>query len=174
MKIRRKKGEVLTNIKISFMNNKMKRCIVYTDERLSDYLAANEVYIASSDKEEATRLGAQSAKRNGKYIETIISAEMFYPFALQLRRVTDQVEGKRSRHSIASEAQIKRVKQFYEILQRLPDCPLYCPPEVTEYSHGEIGQLYSILETVLIAKDLWDPEAKVETEKAKGLKSKKK
>ena len=105
-----------------------------------------------------------------RYNETLFPTSRVSAFSRQLRRVADQLEGNRTIDSLATEAQLNRVKQFYTILAKRVDNVLYEPAEIDMYTHGEIGRLRSDLEKVLIGEGLWDPEKKEEIKKVKKVK----
>ena len=163
MKKRREKGAVLTHFKGSLMDDTGDRVMLKLEkEPMTKFLEEHEVYVPTSH-------GHLTRMRD----ETVIESIQFPEWARQLRRSADQIEGKRTISSLATEAQITRVKEFYGILAKREDNTLFDPGNLSSFTHGEIGQLYSDLEAVLVAKGLWDVEAKKPTEKAKQLKKKK-
>lgn len=164
----------LNEVGVAFMEKG--RIIVTTCETVADYLADHEVYVETS-KGNNTRMGQagfnKKKRKTPKYDETIIGLERFPPFVRQYLRIKDQLQGNRTIDSLATEAQLNRVKQFYEILGRRVDNVMYEPVELDQFTHGEIGRLRSDLEAVLVKEGLWDTENKVETEKAKQIKKRK-
>lgn len=166
-----KEATGLNEVKVAFMEKV--RVMVTNCNLVADYLAQHEVYVETS-KGHKTRMGLsgfnKSSRKHPKYDMTIVELERFPAYVRQYLRIKDQIEGKRSVDSLATEAQLSRVKQFYEILNRRVDNVMYEPVELDQFTHGEIGRLRSDLESILIKEGLWDIENKVETEKAKMLK----
>jgi hypothetical protein len=171
---KKKRTVALTTITIACIGTTANRVRIKTKApEVAGYLEQHEVYIEST-KGNKTRMGIHgfnAKKRKDKqFDETIIERDRVPAFIRQLRRVADQIEGHRTLDSLATEMQLKRVKQFYEILSRRKDNTLFEPIEIDMFTHGEIGRLRSDLESVLVGEGLWDPINKVETEKATKLK----
>jgi len=160
--------------KISFLS--IDRVMIETtDDTISDYLKDNEVYV-ETEFGNKTRMGQagynKKGRKNPKHDQTIVSVSRIPNFWRQLIRVIDQLNGDRTTDSLATEAQLARVKQFFTILNYRPSNTLLPPVEIDQYTHGEIGRLRSDLEAILVKEGLWDLETKTETVKAKELKKK--
>ena len=164
----------INEVRVAFLGNG--RIKVETCNEVASYVAEHAVYV-ETELGNKTRMGQAGFNKKGrkdpKFDETIISLERFPAFARQYLRVKDQLKGGRTVDSLATEAQLARVRQFYKILSKRVDNVMLEPVELDQFTHGEIGRLRSDLEAVLVKEGLWDSENKVETEKSKQLRKRK-
>jgi len=169
--VRQRLAAQLNELKISFITKE--RILVTVCDLVAAYLEEHEVFVETKSGN-AVRMGLagfnKKDRKTKKFDKTIIPLERIPAFARQYLRIRDQIRGERTLKSLATEAQLLRVRQFYEILDRRTDNTMVAPAEIDQFSHGEIGRLRSDLEAILVKEGLWDPEKKEETEKAAKLK----
>ena len=143
-----------------------------TDENISDYLRDHDLYVTTHTGHK-TRIGGNHPKDPTKkkvYNTTIIEVDMLAAYARQIIRICNQLGWDRTTDSLATEAQLARVKQFFGLAALRKKNKLFPPDDLDKLDHGEIGRLRSDLEAALVRDGLWDIETKAETAKATKLK----
>jgi len=146
------------------------------DSRISDYLKDHDLYV-TTPKGNLTRLGGNhptDPTKKKKYNTTIITIDMLPAYTRHILRIGDQLGWDRTMDSLATEAQLARVKQFFGLVALRKKNKLFPPDDLDKLDNGEIGRLRSDLEATLVKEGMWDKDNKVETEKAKTLRKKKK
>lgn len=135
--------------------------------KMRQFLLDNERYVVSKANNLIQVVGAKKGKP--------YDGELLPEITRCLLRCTHEIEGNRSKESLATEAQLVRARQFAGILAKRLDNSILLPDNPDKFTHGQIGRWLSDARNILIAEGRWDDVNKREvTKESRSSKSKSK
>lgn len=155
----------LTDLEVAIIEQRGKRAgkrvlIRPCCPRVRQFFRENYRYVISS--ETGDRIPVCGSEKGKPYASNLLEK-----VAIEVLRAVDEMNGNRTRDSLASWAQLERLRQFEEILKKRVDNKFVLPPEYWRLTIGEAGRLHGDMEEVLVGEGMWDRKQKVEMVKTK-------
>lgn len=148
----------LTDIKISIINTTDgdRVSIRYLDPMMSAFIIENNVYVLSRVALVPIVLLTESRD------VTLVDTDLVPSVIRVVQRCADKINDGRTIASLATFAQLERMLQLAEILDKRTDNAIFLPAGLWKLTHGQAGIWIADSKTILIKDGRWDDENKVE------------
>lgn len=133
--------------------------IRFQSQKMAAFIRENKVYVLSRVKRKPILLITD--KRD----VTLIDTDLVPDVIRVVQRCADKINDNRTIASLATFAQLERMLQLAEILNKRKDNAIFLPTNLWKLTHGQAGRWIADAKVILIKEGMWDDENKVEIPK---------